>query len=861
MNKLTADKLRWQPDAHMLETFKNPQKLEATTAIVGQKRAIEALELGIKLQKTGFNIYVSGMSGTGRVSTIRRALEQTKITGAPPPDRCYVYNFVNASEPLLLTFEPGRGRTFRDDMAEFVRVLRAEVPKAIEAPHVQREREMLVDRYQREEKKLFEEFAEQLKKEEFALIQVQEGGYVAPTVFPIIGKEAVSIDFLDNLVREGKMTEEERNTKFKRHKILSGDLKHVLTKARALGKEMHQALDRLVQHAASLVLDGLMDDLRARYKGEKVRKYLLRMKSHILQHIDAFAGKKENSPQQEGLIVIGGGQQRQEDQFWYYEVNLLYDQSAESTEEGCAPIVEEHNPSFTNFFGAIEYNVAPGGYWSTDFRHIKAGSLLRADGGFIIINAMDILRRPMVWDQLKRVLRTEELVIQQPETYFQMAPLAIKPEPIDLNVTVIMIGPTWLYRALYSYEEDFPKTFKVLADFDTTMKLTTDSAHEYAQVLKAVVERGELLPLDCDGLIAMVEHGIEEAGQQERISTRFAYITDILREADHWAREEKAKGISGAHVERALEAKRNRHRLSEEHVQRLIEEGIILIDSQGSRVGQVNGLSVYSMGHASFGKPSRVTATTSVGKGGVINVEREAKLSGPIHDKGILILTGFLRQKYAQREPLNLTASLCFEQSYGGVDGDSASSTEIYALLSSLGNIPLRQDVAVTGSVNQLGDIQPIGGANEKIAGFFDVCKAQGLTGTQGVIIPVQNERHLMLRRDVVEAVERGQFHIWSVTTIDEGIELLTGMPAGKMRSDRTYPKDTVHGRVTGRLKEMNELIAAMSGGTLDEKKPKKKSAPRKKATPKKPAAKKRVSKKTAPKKRPIAKKKKKKNL
>ncbi len=807
--RIPVDELRWSPTRDMQKVFKAAAKIAPTEAIVGQKRAIDALAMGLKLYRTGYNIYVAGMAGTGRITTIRRALEKMGKRHTSPPDRCYVYNFVEPSQPVLLCFPRGKGRAFRDDMRELIRVLRIEVPKAIESPHVQRERELIVDRYQREEKKLFEEFADHLKKEGFALIQLQEGGYIAPTVFPIVGNEAVSIDYLDTLVSEGKMEASERDLKARRYKELLAELKHVLVKARALGKEMHVALDRLLQRAASMVLDGLMDDLRQHYADERVRKYLLRVKAHILKNIDAFSGKKEEKAPQEGVIVIGGSR-TPEDPFWYYEVNLLYDQTQQA-DDGKVPIVEENNPSYVNLFGATEYNIGPGNFWSTDFRHIKAGSLLHADGGYLIVNALDLLRRPLVWDQLKRVLKTEKLVIQQPESYYQFAPLTIKPEPIVLTVKVIMIGPTWLYRLLYAYEEDFAKTFKILSDFDTTMPLSTDTVEQFAAVLKSVCERGKLRPFAPEGLVAMVEHGIEEAGQRDRLSTRFAYITDVMREADYWAEQDGTKRIERKHVERALDAKRERHRLTEEHVQRLIEEGVILIDSKGTRVGQINGLSVYQIGHVAFGKPSRVTATTSVGKGGIINIEREAKLSGPIHDKGVMILSGYLRHRYAQREPLNLTASLCFEQSYGGVDGDSASSTEIYALLSSLSKVPIRQDLAVTGSVNQLGDIQPIGGANEKIEGFFDVCKAQGLTGTQGVVIPAQNERHLMLRRDIVEAVKRKRFHIYSVSTIDEGIEILMGRPAGRMDKKGNYPPESIHGQVMKRLREMNEVMEELA--------------------------------------------------
>jgi predicted ATP-dependent protease len=824
IKRIEAGQLRWRPAGKMAKLLERPERIEATEAIVGQERAIDALHLGLKLYRPGFNIYVAGMAGTGRMTTIKRALEQLQPVRERPPDRCYVHNFDNTSEPILLTFDQGKGRAFRDDMKEFIRMLRAEIPKAIESPHVQRERDLITERYQRQEKKLFEEFAENLKKEGFALVQVQEGGYVAPTVFPVVGKEAVSVDFLDNLVKEGKLDANERDLKVRRHKELTAQLKRVLSKARSFGKEMHQAIERLMQRSASTVLDGLMDDLRARYADEKVRKYLLKVKAHILKSIDAFSGKKEHPREGEGLIVLGPT--RKEDPFWVYEVNLIFDQLAEGPppKKG-VPIVDENNPTYSNLFGAVEYNIGPGGYWSTDFRHIKAGALVRADGGYLIVNALDLLRRPMVWDQLKRVLKTEKLIIQQPETYFQLAPLMLKPEPIELTVKVIMTGPSWLYHLLYYFEEDFPKTFKVLSDFDTTMALTPDSAKEYASVLKAVGERGKLRPFDRDGLMAMLEHGVIEAGQQDRISTRFSYITDVLREADYWAGQAKAKKIRKEDVERAIEARRERHRLTEAKIQRLIDEGVILISSRGRRVGQVNGLSVFTMGHLSFGKPSRVTASTAVGKAGVINIEREAKLSGPLHDKGVYILTGYLRQKYAQREPLNLTASVCFEQSYGGIDGDSASSTEIYALLSSLSGVPISQELAVTGSVNQLGDVQTIGGVSEKVEGFYDVCKIQGLTGKQGVIIPTQNERHLLLRKEVVEAVQKGKFRIYSISNIDEGIELLTGKKAGQMRKDGTYLSNTIHGMVAVRLKEMAEAMAALGGegaGVVGVGKPKK---------------------------------------
>jgi len=802
MKKLTAKDLRWGCPNNFLNFFKGAEGIPSTNMIVGQDRALKALDMGLKLFKPGYNIFVAGMAGTGRITTIKRVLEQIHPECKVPPDRCYVYNFAEPSQPVLLIFKSGEGRTFRDDMKELIRVLRVEIPKALDSTNVTKEKDLLIERYQRQEKKVFEEFAETLKKDGFALVQIQEGGYISPSIFPIVGEEAVSIDYLDNLVKEGKMTKDEKEKKVAKHKVLSKELKRVLTSARSIGREMHQSLDRLMQRSTSMILDGLMEDLRNRYSDKKVRKYLLHVKNHILKNIDIFSGKEKK---EEGFILLGAGKQT-EDPFWIYEVNLLLDQGHEDSAQKC-PIVEEHNPSYTNLFGAIEHHVTAGGSWTTDFRNIKAGSMLKADGGYLIVNALDLLRRPFVWDQLKSVLKTEKLVIQQPEHYFSLAPLALKPEPIEINVKVIMIGSSWLYAMLYSWEEEFSKIFKVLSDFGTTMDLSKNSVKQYSSVLKTVCERGKLLPLSKDGLAEMLEYGVEEAEDRSRISTRFAYITDILRESNYWAGVDKAKKISRKHVEKAIEARKDQHGLTEERVQRMIDEGIILIDTKGKRVGQVNGLSVYSLGHTSFGKPTRITATTGVGKSGLMNIERESKLSGPTHDKGILILSGYLRQKYAQNMPINLSASICFEQSYGGVDGDSASSTELYALLSSLAGLPIDQGIAVTGSINQMGDIQPIGGVNEKIEGFFDVCKSKGLTGKQGVIVPVQNAQHLMLRKDVVKAVAQNKFHIYTVNNVDEGIQILTGKGAGSAKKDGKYPPNTVHGMVMKRLVNMSHAL------------------------------------------------------
>src|SRR3989338_6032468 len=442
--KLKAKDLRWKCDPSFLSFYKDQKKFKGTHSIVGQDRAHKALETGLKLYRSGYNIYVAGMAGTGRTTTIRRTLEELKPACEDVPDRCYVYNFVDQAQPVLLNFRRGEGRKFRDDMRELVKILRNNLPKTLESTHVAREREAIVERYQTQEKKVFEQFAERLKKEGFALIQVQEATYVAPTVFPVINNEAVSIDYLENLVKEGKITNEERGQKLERHKELSTELKQVLIKARGIGKRMHDELDKFHQRWASLALDGILDDFYSRYEEKKVRAYFDEVRKHVLHNLDVFFGRQEQ-PQQPGVIMIGAPG-KPDDPFWYYEVNLLTEARDEKISKAGCLIIEEPNPSYVNLFGAVEYTPSPGGAWTTDFRSIKAGSLLQADGGYIIINALDLLRRPLVWDQLKRVLNTEELIIQQPETYFQIATMALKPEPIKLSVKVILIGPDWLDR-------------------------------------------------------------------------------------------------------------------------------------------------------------------------------------------------------------------------------------------------------------------------------------------------------------------------------------------------------------------------------------------------------------------------------
>ncbi|NTV54232.1 MAG: Lon protease family protein, partial [Syntrophaceae bacterium] len=585
------------------------------------------------------------------------------------------------------------------------------------------------------------------------------------------------------------------------------ELDSVMRETRDIEREIRQQITILEHKYGSPAVMEQISDLRLRYvdSNEKVNGYLDEVQEHILSNLKIFQEKEEEQQQQQQALPFPMPQAPVR-RFTEFKVNVLVDNSA--TEK--APIVIETAPTFKNLFGTIEREVDRSGLWRTDFTHIKAGSLLRANGGFIVFDALEALIEPGVWTFLKRTLKSRELNMQ-PYDPFSFLPSAIKPEPIPLDIKVIIIGDDYLYYLLYNLEREFKEIFKTKAQFDTEMANSDENIREYVCLIKRIVDEEKLLDFDKRAVCTVVEYGVRLSGRQKKLTTRFSEIADLIREAHYWAKKDGRDLVTDKHVDQAYEEKINRVSQIEEKIQELIDDGTIMIDTNDKVVGQLNGLSVYDMGEYAFGKPSRITAKTSMGRAGIINIEREAKLSGRTHDKGVLILEGYFRGKYAQKKPLTMSASICFEQSYGGVDGDSASSTEIYAILSSLSELPLRQDIAVTGSVNQKGEIQPIGGANQKIEGFFDVCRARGLTGRQGVMIPQLNVPELILRKDVVKAVAEGKFHIWPVKTIDEGIELLTGVPAGVADEKGNYPENTASYFVDKKLQTLAEGLKAFT--------------------------------------------------
>ncbi|HEX4542991.1 MAG TPA: AAA family ATPase, partial [Candidatus Acidoferrum sp.] len=641
--------------------------------------------------------------------------------------------------------------------------------------------------------------------DQFALGHMQVGAVALPEIFPVLEGQMVPIEDVAKMVHEGKLEGPVAEEIERKYEQFRQEFTVVYRKTLTLSRELASELSYLEQEGASVLVDGVIEELKEKYPGTSVAEYLEEVRHHLLDNLDPFKeregeGEHEEEPP-DGLPKAPGGPER--DPFRVYGVNVILAHNHEET----SPVIFETTPTYANLFGTIQRAYDARGGWTSDFMDLRAGSLLRADGGFLIMYSMEALSEAGVWRALKRTLNHNRLEIQPLEMFYPFGGSALKPEAIDINVKVILIGDRQLYELLYEYEEDFRKIFKVRVEFDEEMAMSDGVIAEYAGRLRALSEKENLYPFDRGAFAAMLEYGVRQAGRRNKVTARFIDIADLAREAHYAAAAAGETVVRAAHVRGALSSKMERHNLIETRIREMIEEGTLLVDVSGTRAGQVNGLSVLEIGGYSFGKPVRITATAALGKTGLINIEREANLSGRFHDKGVHIIAGYLRSKFAQDKPLSLAASICFEQSYSGVDGDSASSTEIYALASALSGLPLRQDIAVTGSINQQGDIQAIGGVNEKIEGFFDVCRIKGLTGTQGVMMPESNVEDLMLREDVLDAVAAGKFHIWPVAKVEQGIEILTGASAGERNKDGMFKAGTVFALMDERLREMAKTL------------------------------------------------------
>jgi len=789
--EVPADRLRW----HCVPSSLGIAHIEEVTPlkeIIGQDRALRALHIGLEMKHVGYNVFVTGSSGTGRTTSIKQLLHGLAEQPASLTDKCYVHNFRDPDSPLMITLPAGQGTAFKKDMAAFLSEMMKAIPAVFDSRRYADQRKDTLGHFQDRQRSVLREFEKRVREKGFEVIQVQGGTGSRPEIAPLIDGNPASMEQMHARIQTGENTEENFKAMAEEHILLEKQMDLVMREMRNIERKAKRSLDELNHKIVVPVVEELLEDVRQRYESPRITTFLGDVERSIIENVARFHTHEE--PQQ-ALMSLGAG--KDEDEFLEYQVNVIVDNS---NVKG-VPVVIETNPRYKNLFGTIERVVDRNGIWRSDFSRVKAGSMLKADGGVLVLNATDALSEPGVYTTLKRVLRNRQIEIQSLEQGFFGASSALKPEPIDLNVKVIMIGDASVYHLLFALDDDFKKIFKIRADFDSEMANDGKSISSYLSFIKTLCEREELLPFEVSAAAEVIEYGARLAGQQNKLSTRFSALADILREASYWASGEKAERVTAAHVRKAIDERIERLRLLEDKIQEMILDGSILIDSSGEVVGQVNGLSVYSFGETEFGRPTRITAKTAMGRGGIINIEREAAMSGPTHNKGVLILSGYLLSRYAQDKPLVLSASIAFEQSYTGVDGDSASSTEIYAILSSLANLPLRQDIAVTGSVNQHGKIQPIGGVNQKVEGFYDVCHARGLTGQQGVLIPAQNVKDLMLRHDVVDAIRAGKFHLYAIDSIDQGIEILTGKKAGTRSASGKFTPGSVHAKVDAVLK------------------------------------------------------------
>jgi lon-related putative ATP-dependent protease len=783
--ELTPDKLRWtcSPDLIPVTSSAEARPCEE---IIGQERALRAIQTGLDIKSLGYNVFITGMVGTGRTTTVKQLLDQLEKGDKTPDDILYVNNFKYPDEPVLIVLPAGQGKEFSAAMARLIDMLRTNIPHLLKSSYYTEKRDAIVESQQKKQRDILQRFEEEVAAQGFSVIQVQMGMFSRPDLIPVLEGQPVPFAKLDGLVKEKKLPKETFDALRTKYEELTAKLEAIFESLKEIDEQTRTLLrDWDEESIAPIIRDGI-EALRTRFAFPKIGAYLEEAEKALVKTIDAFKNQKKE-------------EKEQAEDFLEYRVNLLVDNS----DQHGAPVVMETNPNYVNLFGSIEVSYTRAGMGQTDFTMIKAGSFLKANGGYLVINALDALVEPGVWATLKRTLRNQVFEIQNYLQMYLFSSARLKPESVRSDVKVVMIGDASIYNLLYFMDEDFKKIFKIKAEFDSEMDKGEKAVGDYVRFIKKICDDDGLIPLDREGIGALIEYATRIAGRQKKLSTRFHLIADVIRESSYWAGRNKKAAAGREDVEKAIRERFERVSLIEDKLQEMIEEGTILIDTEGAVVGQVNGLSVYDMGQFMFGKPARITARTAMGRAGVINIEREADMSGPTHNKGVLILGGYLRGKYATKRPLSLTASLAFEQSYGGVDGDSASSTEVYAILSSLSGLPLRQDLAVTGSLNQKGEIQPIGGVNEKIEGFFDVCKAKGLTGTQGVLIPHQNVQNLMLRSDVVAAVKDGKFHIYPVRTIDEGIEILTGVEAGVAAADGSYKDGTVHGLVDLELQRL----------------------------------------------------------
>ena len=767
-------------------TFETTSDLMPLKGIIGQERAVEALNFGLRMKKKGYNIYIAGLSGTGRSSYSNSITEKLAEEMSKPNDWVYVYNFKNADRPKALSMESGLGAQFKKDIEDMIEQLQKEIPVIFGGTEYETKKNEVFREFQQKNQVLILQLNEVAKKHSFMFKESEHGLITIPLKE---GKPMTQEEYGDLTVEDMEVIRGNSNE-------LSLDTLEIFNNLKQLEEQLRDRMKKLDEKVGYGVINYFINKLLQRYgHRENIIEYINDLEEDIVDNIDKFKKNVEHEDTVPNLLMM---QMKPDEGFLNrYMVNLFINNS----DLDKAPIVNESNPTVYNLIGTIEYKNEMGVY-KTDFMQIKPGALHTANGGFLILNVKEILTQPYAWETLKRALKTGEINIESTNKMMgYLVTSSLKPEPIPLNLKVLLIGDSEIYHALYNMDEDFRKLFKIMADFDVEMKKDKDNILKMAEFIATHCLKEGLMDFDKSAIARVIEYSSRLADNQERLSSRFNQIVEILYEADAWAEQEKATIVTKQHVERAIQQKIYRNSKYEDKLNEMFTDGTLLIDVEGDKVGQINGLVVMGTGEHSFGKPSRITVSTYKGKPGIINIEREVRKSGSIHDKGVLILSGYLGEKFAQEEPMSLSVSISFEQNYSMIDGDSASSTELYAILSSIAEVPIKQYIAVTGSVNQKGEIQPIGGANEKIEGFFDVCKLKGLTGKQGVMIPKQNVNNLMLKQEVIEAVRDNKFHIYSIGHVDEGIEILTGTSAGSKKENGEYPKGSIYYLVSEKLK------------------------------------------------------------
>ena len=766
--------------------FQSTAELESLGEVIGQVRAMDAMRFGARIHHDGYNIFVLGPAGLGKHSMVRQFLD-TKARDEPEPsDWCYLNNFEQPHKPLAIELPCGRGVELQQQMSHLVDYLRSAIPALFEGEDYRAKSGAIHDEFTQRQEQAFKALGDDALKQQIVLLRTPSGFAFAPTR----NQEVIPPD------EYAKLPEEERKQIAAAMSELQERLEKLLSLIPQWWKERSERIKQLNQETTLLTVRHVMDELRTRFADLAViQKYLDVVQKNMVEHADDFL-KQEESSTVAGLTLVA------RESFHRYQVNVL----VSNGKRGGAPVISEDNPTYSNLIGRVEH-IAQLGALVTDFTLIKPGALHRANGGYLLPDIRKILQQPFAWEGLKRALQSREIRIESlGQMYSLVSTVSLEPEPIALNAKIVLFGDRLFYYLLQQYDPDFAELFKVAADFEERIERTADNHMLYARLIATLVRKEKLLPFERSAVARVIEHSARLVGDAERLSTHMRSVADLLQEADDWARQADAQLVSADHVQKAIDGQIRRSDRVRDQLHEAIQRGILLIDTQGAVVGQVNGLSVLDLGNFAFAQPTRITATTRLGEGEMVNIEREVKLSGAIHSKGVLILSSFLATRYARNQPLALSASLAFEQCYGQVDGDSASLAELCALLSDLAQVPILQSLAITGSVNQLGQAQAIGAVNEKIEGFFDVCAARGLSGAQGVLIPAANIKHLMLRRDVVAAAQAGQFHIYSVENVDQAIALLTGVAAGQVDEQGQYPAGSINQRVAARVAQLNDL-------------------------------------------------------